>query len=82
MKTTIDLPQNLLDHARTAAERRGWTVRLLFEESLRSFLERESSETSSAPFRLKHTIVKGKGLVNPGLSFAEILEQSGVDRTK
>ncbi len=80
MKTTIDLPQSLLDDARAAAAQRGWTVRLIFEQSLRSFLARESAESSAAPFRLQHTVVKGKGLVNPGISFAEILEQSGVNR--
>ena len=59
---------------------RGWTVRLIFEQSLRSFLGRESAESPAAPFRLQHTVVKGKGLVNPGLSFASMLEQSGVNR--
>ena len=80
MKTTIDLPQALLEDARAAAAQRGWTVRLIFEQSLRSFLARESAESPAAPFRLQHTVVKGKGLVNPGLSFASMLEQSGVNR--
>ncbi len=80
MKTTIDLPQALLDEARAAAAQRGWTVRLIFEQSLRSFLARESAGSPAAPFRLQHTVVKGKGLVNPGLSFAGMLEQSGINR--
>ena len=80
MKTTVDLPNQLLDDVRLAAERRGWTVRVLFEESLRSFLEGEAAEGPKAPFKLQHTIVKGNGLVNPGQSFAGMLAMSGIDR--
>ena len=79
MKATIDLPENLLAEARIAARNRGWTVRALFEESLRSFLDAEPPGRG-APFRLRHRIVKGKEA--PTMSFAEMLEASGVDRRK
>jgi hypothetical protein len=78
MKTTVDLPANLLDEARDAAQRRGWTIRVVFEESLRAFLEADARQAKAAPLRLRHTIVKGTAV--PEMTFAEMLEASGIDR--
>lgn len=80
MKATIDLPESLLSEARSLAERRGWTVRVVFEESLRAFIENEAKREAAPPFRLQHTIVGGDGLAQPGMTFAEMLETSGIDR--
>ncbi len=77
MKTTIDLPENLLAEVRETAERRGWNVRVVFEESLRAFLDREAPGASQ-PFRLAHTIVGGASF--PDMSFAEMLETTDPDR--
>ena len=80
MKATVDLPENLLSEARNLAESRGWTVRVVFEESLRAFLENEANRPKTEPFRLQHTVVGGHGLASPGMTFAEMLEASGIDR--
>ena len=77
MKTTIDLPPSLVSEAKIAARLRGWTVRVLFEESLRAFLQAEN-RAPSEPFRLEHRIVGG---VTPNdMTFAEMLETSGINR--
>ena len=78
MKTTIDLPETLLADVRAAAERRGWTVRVVFEESLREFVEREQSKAATEPFRLAHTVVRGSEF--PAMSFAQMLEATDPDR--
>jgi hypothetical protein len=78
MKTTIDLPENLLAEVRLEAERRGWTVRILFEESLRAFLHTDGSTRKTQPFRLAHTVVRGHEF--PALSFAEMLEATTPNR--
>lgn len=80
MKTTVDLSESLLASVRELAQRRGWTVKVVFEESLRAFLEREAASTPHPPPALQHTIVYGKGLVDPSLTFAQQLELSGSDR--
>jgi len=77
VKTTIDLPENLLAEARLAAERRGWSVRLFFEESLRSFLQQTAERPQS--FRLAHTVVQGHEF--PALSFAEMLDATVPNRS-
>jgi metal-responsive CopG/Arc/MetJ family transcriptional regulator len=78
MKTTVDLPEALLEEVRDVADQRGWTVRVVFEESLRAFLERQKTEAESQPFTLAHTIVGGSEL--PDLSFAQMLEATDPDR--
>ena len=78
MKTTIDLPETLLADARAAAERRGWTVRVVFEESLREFLQKDETAKQAGTFRLSHTIVGGD--VAPALSFSEMLEMTNPGR--
>jgi len=63
MRTTISLPEPLLQTAKRRAAERGVTLSVLLEDVLRSHLSRNAS--SSAPsFRL-HT-VRGR-LVNPSL---------------
>ncbi len=78
MKATVDISENLLNEVREAAERRGWTVRVMFEESLRAFLDREDMREERAPFRLAHTVVRGGEA--PAMSFAEMLEATGPNR--
>ena len=78
MKTTVDLPENLLTEVRAAAERRGWTVRVVFEESLRAFLQREEASIRDEPFRLAHTVVHGREF--PGMSFTQMLEATDPNR--
>jgi predicted transcriptional regulator len=78
MKTTVDLPDTLLAEVRAVAERRGWTVRVVFEESLRAFVQQEEVRARRQPFRLAHTIVKGRKF--PEMSFAEMLEATAPNR--
>jgi metal-responsive CopG/Arc/MetJ family transcriptional regulator len=78
MKTTIDLPETLLAEVRAVAEKRGWTVRVVFEESLRAFVQQEETRAKSKPFRLAHTVVKGRTF--PSMSFAEMLQATAPDR--
>ncbi len=78
MKTTVDLPEELLAGIRAVAERRGWNVRVVFEESLRAFLAQDELSANRAPFRLAHTIVHGTEF--PDLTFAEMLGQTSPDR--
>jgi hypothetical protein len=78
MKTTVDLPATLLSEVRAAADKRGWTVRVVFEESLRAFLEREDVRSTPEPFRLAHTVIQGREF--PAMSFAEMLGATSPDR--
>ena len=78
MKTTVDLPENLLAEVRAEAERRGWTVRVVFEESLRAFLQREHQPGSKPQFRLAHTVVQGREF--PGMNFSEMLDATDPSR--
>ena len=79
MKTTIDLPETLIAHAKALAEYRGWTVRTVFEESLRAFIERAGDTRGMKPFRLAHTIVRGKEY--PKMTFSEMLAATDLSRT-
>jgi hypothetical protein len=59
MKTTVELPDALLNRARRLAAREGTTIRALVEESLRRVLaERERGQR----FELKPVTFKGEGL--------------------
>lgn len=78
MKATVDLAPELLADARAAAARRGWTVRVVFEESLRAFLQNEEAAFPKAPFQLGHTIVKGERA--PDMTFQEMLDASDLNR--
>lgn len=63
MRTTVSLPDPLIDNARRTAAQRGITFSVLVEDALRLLLAKAPSG-AVAPFRL-HT-VRGK-LVDPGL---------------
>jgi hypothetical protein len=59
MKTTVEIPDSLLDEVRRVASREGLTVRALVEEGLRRVLaERKRARV----FRLRKVTFKGKGL--------------------
>ena len=59
MKTTVEIPDSLLDEVRRVALREGRTVRALVEEGLRRVVaERKQARV----FRLRKATFKGKGL--------------------
>lgn len=66
MKTTVEIPDSLLEEARRVAAREGTTVRALIEEGLRRIL---SHRKGAGRFRLRRASFKGKGL-QPGFADA------------
>ena len=59
MKTTVDIPDSLLDEARSVADKEGTSVKVLVEEGLRRvILERKKAKR----FRLRKTTFRGKGV--------------------
>jgi CRISPR/Cas system-associated protein Csm6 len=59
MKTTVEIPNSLLQEARKLAEKEGTSIKILVEEGLRRILlERKKGK----PFRLRDGSYKGKGL--------------------
>lgn len=66
MKTTIEIPNSLLEEARRLAAREGTTVRALVEQGLRRIIaERKQPRV----FKLRKASFKGKGL-QPGVADA------------
>lgn len=65
MKTTVDIPEPLLDEARRAAGREGTTLKALVEAGLRRVLAERRQR--SVPFRLRDASFKGEGL-QPGVT--------------
>ena len=59
MKTTVEIPDALLDEARRIAERQDTTLRTLIIEGLRKSLAERKRAT---PFRLRKATFRGKGL--------------------
>ncbi|HEV8306691.1 MAG TPA: type II toxin-antitoxin system VapB family antitoxin [Methylomirabilota bacterium] len=59
MKTTVEIPDSLLEEARRLAAREGTTVRALVEEGLRRLL---AERKGAADFRLRRATFKGQGL--------------------
>ena len=59
MKTTVDIPDALLEEAKNIASIQGTTVRSLIEEGLRRVLEKHKEPR---PFKLRKVTFKGKGL--------------------
>ena len=59
MKTTVDIPDALLDEVRKTAAREGRTMREFVEEGLRKVL---AERKKTAIFRLRKASFKGRGL--------------------
>lgn len=59
MKTTVEIPDSLLEEARKLASREGTTVRALFEEGLRRII---AERKRAGAFRLRKATFKGEGL--------------------
>lgn len=59
MKTTIELPDPLLDAVRTLAARTGTTLRALVEAGLRRTLAEHEAQST---FRISDRSVEGRGL--------------------
>jgi hypothetical protein len=59
MKTTLDIPDPLLDEARKLAARERTTLRALVEQGLRHVVTARKRKT---PFRLRKASFKGRGL--------------------
>jgi hypothetical protein len=68
MKTTIDIPDPLLDQLRLRAVREKTTLRELFHTALKQFLS--PRRPTDKPFKLKDGSFKGRGLV-PGVQEGE-----------
>ena len=66
MKTTVDIPDSLLEAARKLATREGTTARALVAEGLRQIL---SERKRAGAFRLRRATFKGDGL-HPGVAGA------------
>ena len=79
MKTTIEISDTLLEQAKTLSSERGWTMRMVFEESLRSYLAKQTARTK--PFRFRPHVVKGRGL-QPGIEWSQLsqLVREDLDR--
>ncbi len=71
MKTTIDIPDPLLEQAKKVAADERTTVRALIEQGLRQVL---AARTQPAAFRLRKAAFRGKGLQPgaEGLSWEQI----------
>jgi hypothetical protein len=59
MKTTVDIPQSLLDEAKKLAANHRTTVKALVEEGLRHVIDEHQR---SGMFRLRKATFKGEGL--------------------
>lgn len=59
MKTTVEIPNALLEEARKLAAREGTTVRALVEEGLRRII---AERRQASGFRLRKATFKGAGL--------------------
>jgi len=79
MKTTVDIPQSLLDEAKKLAVKHRTSVKALIEEGLRRVLDEHQQ---SGMFRLRKATFKGNGLQEDveGASWETIREKSYEDR--
>ena len=59
MKTTLDIPEPLLEEARKVATREGTTLRALVEQGLRRVLVEKKQRSV---FRLRKASFRGRGL--------------------
>jgi hypothetical protein len=68
MKTTIDIPESLLQRAKIFAKKKQLTLREVACEGIEHWISQEKS--ISTPYSFKGTRVQGKGL-NPEFKSAE-----------
>ena len=59
MKTTVEIPDTLLDEARKLASREGTTLRALIEQGLRRVI---AERKRAGAFQLRESTFKGEGL--------------------
>lgn len=64
VKTTVDLPDDLMREAKEFAAREGIPLRQVFETGVRLAIEKKGRP--GRRFRLKTITVKGRGLQMPG----------------
>lgn len=79
MKTTVDIPDPLLEQAHSLAAAEKTTLKALMAEGLRKVI---ADRANKPPFKLEDRSFRGEGL-QPGiekLSWAEIREMSYSDR--
>ena len=81
MKTTVEIPDPVLDAARELARREGITVKALIERGLRRELEAADSRRQ---FKLRRASFRGKGLREdqPDVSWERLRELAYEDRGK
>jgi hypothetical protein len=79
MKTTIDLPDDLLERSKAAARRENSTLKALIEESLRMAL-RARSRKRSAPFAVQPFEGDGLSAEFASAGWEEIREEIYPDR--
>jgi hypothetical protein len=79
MKTTVYIPDSLLEEARKIASQEGTTIKALIEEGLRRTIDDRKRKPT---FRLRKATFKGKGLRQDaaGASWERIREMSYGDR--
>jgi hypothetical protein len=78
MRTTVSIPDPILDNTKKYAEEHGITVSVVIEDALRKFLSGERS-TAPPPFRL-HTFL---GAANSKINIdrtSEILDQDEIEK--
>lgn len=76
MRTTINLPDGLLERAKRRAAEEGLTLGQLIESAVKERLHRRSSEPPVGPFRL---VTYGSGGLQPGLSWTRLKEVEQTD---
>jgi len=75
MKTTVHIPDTLLEEARKIASRERTTIKALIEEGLRRTIDKRKQKSA---FRLRRATFKGNGM-HPdaaGVSWEKIREMS------
>ncbi len=81
MKTTVEIPDPVLDAARALARREGTTVKALIERGLRRELE---AAESGRRFELRRASFRGNGLRDdqPDISWERLRELAYEDRNE
>ncbi len=76
MRTTVDIPEPLLDNAKRRAAERGVTLSVVLQDALIQHLNARPN-TEAPPFKL--VTVGGDGLVDPSINLDKICELLGRD---